>query len=104
MTGEFNGFLVIGALWFVLTLITRVKGSLRPRQPGPSSYPRPTPLPSRADPTQQEGFRLQMVLGDLRRALEEAAQTASPSDAPVAGAEPRDRIDSLGRGREIRSL
>ncbi len=104
MTGEFNGFLVIGALWFVLTLITRVKGSLRPRQPGPSSYPRPTPLPSRPDPTQQEGFRLQMVLGDLRRALEVAAQAASPSDAPVAGGEPRDRSDSLGRGREIRSL
>ena len=104
MTGEFNGFLVIGALWFVLTLITRVKGSLRPRQPGPSSYPRPTPLPSRPDPTQQEGFRLQMVLGDLRRALEEAAQAGSPSDAPVAGGATANRSESLERGREIRSL
>ena len=84
MTGEINGFLVIGALWFVLTLITRAKGSIRPRQPGPPSYPRPTPLPSRPDPTQQEGIRLQRVLGDLRRALEEAAQAGSPSGEPMA--------------------
>jgi hypothetical protein len=105
MTGDINGFIVIGALWFVLTLITRAKGKLpRPGQPGTPDYPRPTPLPSRPDPTQQEGIRLQRVLGDLRRALEEAAQTASPSDAPVAGGEPRNRIESLERGREIRSL
>ncbi|MFL5459439.1 MAG: hypothetical protein ACJ8AY_02045 [Gemmatimonadales bacterium] len=102
MTGEINGFLVIGALWFVLTLITRAKGSARPRQPGPSSYPRPTPLPSQPDPTQQEGFRLQMVLGDLRRALEEAAQAASPSGAPAAERKPRRRIESLEP--EIRNL
>jgi hypothetical protein len=84
MTGDINGFLVIGALWFVLTLITRAKGSVRPRRPGPPSYPRPTPVPSRQDPTQQEGVRLQRMLGDLRRALEEAAQASSTSDGPLA--------------------
>ncbi|HSJ76079.1 MAG TPA: hypothetical protein VK899_07860 [Gemmatimonadales bacterium] len=84
MTGDINGFLVIGALWFVLTLITRAKGSTRPRRPGPPNYPRPTPLPSRQDPTQQEGVRLQRRLGDLRRALEEAAQASSPSGEPMA--------------------
>jgi hypothetical protein len=105
MTGDFNGFIVIGALWFVLTLITRAKGKLpRPGQPGTPDYPRPTPLPSRPDPTQQEGIRLQRVLGDLRRALEEAAQTASPSDAPFAGRESRTPIESLERRPEIRKL
>jgi hypothetical protein len=103
MTGEINGFLVIGALWFVLTLITRGMGKTsRPRQPGSSSYPPPKPLPSRPDPTQQEGFRLQMVLGDLRRALEEAAQAGSPSGGPVA--RDRQRSDSLEFEPEARSL
>ena len=103
MTGEINGFLVIGALWFVLTLITRAKGkTTRPRQPGSSSYPPPKPLPSRPDPTQQEGFRLQMVLGDLRRALEEAAQPTSPSGGPVA--RDRQRSDALEFESEARSL
>ncbi len=102
MTGEINGFLVIGALWFVLTLITRAKGSIRPRQPGPPSYPRPTPLPSRQDPTQQEGVRLQRMLGDLRRALEEAAQTSSPSDEPVA--RPRQARSKSLESSEVQSL
>jgi len=97
MTGEFNGFLVIGALWFVLTLITRAKGKLsRSPQPGPPTYPRPTPLPPRPDPTQQEGLRLQTVLGDLRRALEEAAQASAPSGEP--------RSESLEMDPEDRSL
>ena len=105
MTGELNGFLIIGALWFLLTLITRAKGkSSRPRQPGPSGYPGPKPLPSQPDPTQQEGFRLQMVLGELRRALEEAAQTASPSDGPVARREQWQPAESLEGGAEVRSL
>jgi len=105
MTGDINGFLVIGALWLVLTLITRAKGkSSRPRQPGSSSYPRPTPSPSRLDPTQQEGFRLQTVLGELRQALEEAGQAASPSGGPVARHQQSQRSDSLGFEPEARSL
>ena len=102
MTGDINGFLVIGALWFVLTLITRAKGSIRPRQPGPSSYPRPTPLPSRQDPTQQEGVRLQMVLGELRRALEVAAQTGSPSGETMA--RPRQSGSESLESSEVQSL
>ncbi len=101
MTGDINGFLVIGALWFVLTLITKAKGSIRSRQPGPPSYPRPTPLPSRQDPTQQEGVRLQMVLGELRRALEEAAQAGSPSGETRA--RPRQAGESLELS-EVQSL
>ena len=101
MTGDINGFLVIGALWFVLTLITKAKGSIRSRQPGPPSYPRPTPLPSRQDPTQQEGVRLQMVLGELRRALEEAAQAGSPSGETMA--RPRQAGESLELS-EVQSL
>ena len=101
MTGDINGFLVIGALWFVLTLITKAKGSIRSRQPGPPSYPRPTPLPSRQDPTQQEGVRLQMVLGELRRALEEAAQAGSPSGETMA--RPRQAGESLDLS-EVQSL
>jgi len=101
MTGDINGFLVIGALWFVLTLITKAKGSIRSRQPGPPSYPRPTPLPSRQDPTQQEGVRLQMVLGELRRALEVAAQTGSPSGDTMA--RPRQAGESLELS-EVQSL
>ena len=102
MTGDINGFLVIGALWFVLTLITRAKGSNRPRRPGPPNYPPPTPLPSRQDPTQQEGVRLQRMLGDLRRALEEAAQASSTSDEPVA--RPRQARSKSLESSEVQSL
>jgi hypothetical protein len=102
MTGDINGFLVIGALWFVLTLITRAKGPNRPRRPGPPSFPPPTPLASRQDPTQQEGVRLQRMLGDLRRVLEEAAQTSSPSDEPVA--RPRQVRSKSLQPSEARSL
>jgi hypothetical protein len=102
MTGDINGFLVIGALWFVLTLITRAKGSTRPRRPGPPSYPRPTPLPSRPDPTQQEGVRLQRMLGDLRRALEEAAQASSTADELTTN--PRQARSQSLEAFEVQSL
>jgi hypothetical protein len=102
MTGDINGFLVIGALWFVLTLITKAKGSTLPRRPAPPSYPRPTPLPSRQDPTQQEGVRLQRMLGDLRRALEEAAQAGSPSGETMA--RPRQAGSEAQEPSEVRSL
>ena len=79
---EFNWLWVLAAIWFVINLISNSR-----RKPAPSNRPKPVPptrpnLPSRpeprivlpgVDPTQQEGTRLEQVLRNLQRTLEEAA-------------------------------
>ena len=77
---EFNGVLVLAAVWFLLSLLGRKsKDAAGSRQPEP---PRPRPLPHRPDATQQEGSRLELVLRELQRSLEEAAQPARPVELP----------------------
>jgi hypothetical protein len=74
---EFNGVLLMAALWFLLSLLgkSRRKPSDTPRPHLPEPL-RPRPLPGRPDVTQQEGSRLELVLRELQRSLEEAAQPA----------------------------
>ena len=69
-----------------------------------STCPKPSEsfLPSRQDPTQQEGVRLQRVLGDLRRALEEAAQAGSTSGETMA--RPRQAGSEELEPSEVQSL
>lgn len=72
---DFGGLLVLGVLWLLFNLFGRAQGGARPRprttrdpsQPGP--YPRD---PSASDPTQREGSRLEQLLRELERNLEQA--------------------------------
>ena len=73
---EFNGLLILAAVWFLLNLLT--SGRRKPAPPArPKSRSRPEPriVYPGADPTQQEGTRLEQVLRNLQRTLEEAAET-----------------------------
>jgi hypothetical protein len=76
---ELKGLLLFAAVWFVVGLIGRAgkkgTGTQRPRQPQP---PRPLPRSFGTDPTQQEGSRLELVLRQVQRALEEADDAQFP--------------------------
>ena len=84
MSGDLNGFVVLGVLWFLVSILTRGKlKSPRPPQPLPRRKPPQTSLPTGLDRTQREGVRLEVVLRQLGRALEEAAQTEAPRSEPA---------------------
>jgi hypothetical protein len=84
MSGEFNGFVLLGILWLVLSLITQRRPKT-PRTPHPKSPSpaRPRPLPGSPDATQQEGLRLESVLRELQRSLEQAASTTQAGELPA---------------------
>jgi hypothetical protein len=105
---EFNWFILLAVLWFVLNLIT----SSRRKQQGPPSMP-PTQRPPEPrsiqvgmDPSQQEGSRLERMLRDLQRTLEEAAETQGsyPPGLPLPPAEEVEERQSLEVEPEVRSL
>ena len=79
---DFGGLLVLGIVWLVFNLIGQGKGRARSAPP-PTPRPRPLGAP---DPTQQEGSRLERMLRELERSLEEVAdrQSGGGSRAPSA--------------------
>jgi hypothetical protein len=108
---EFNGLLILAAAWFLLNLISNAR---RKQQSPPRVEPReplrPRPLPPSPDATQREGHRLELVLRELQRSLEEAAGVERPTaierPTPLAlppAEEVEDRT-SLEIEPEIRSL
>jgi hypothetical protein len=85
---DFGGLLVLGVVWLLFSLIGRVKGSAgpRPRTTRNLPQPRPSPPPGRGtsagDPTQEEGSRLERMLRELERNLEEVAAQSDPTRKP----------------------
>ena len=82
---DFGGLLVLGIVWLLFNLIGQGRGTARkdPRTPSP----RPVPPPRSGggpDPSQQEGSRLEQLLRQLERNLEEAAGTQ-----PAGRSDPR---------------
>jgi hypothetical protein len=81
---EFNGLMLLAAIWFLLSLI----GKATQRKPPPGQRPkprepmRPRPLPGAPDATQMKGSRLELVLRELQRSLEEAAAVPAPTQLP----------------------
>jgi hypothetical protein len=101
---EFNGLLVLAALWFLVNLINKLgrKGQAPP-DPEQSRPPmRSLPVPSTQDATQQEGRRLELVLREFQRALEGAA--SGPGDIQLPEAEEEEERQSLEVEPEVRSL
>jgi hypothetical protein len=101
---EFNGLLLLAALWFLVNLITKVgrKGQAPPGRQEPRPPMRPLPVPSRQGGTQQEGRRLESVLREFQRALEGVA--SGPGDIPLPQAEEEEEGRSLEVEPEVRSL
>jgi hypothetical protein len=81
---EFNGLILLAALWFLLSLIGKAT-QRKPQQgqpPRPREPMRPRALPTGQDATQQEGSRLELVLRELQRSLEDAAGVPAPTRLP----------------------
>jgi hypothetical protein len=74
---DYGGLLVLGIVWLLFNLIGQGKGRSR-SAPRPTPQPRPT---GTSDPTQQEGSRLERLLRELERSLEEAAERQSGGGA-----------------------
>jgi hypothetical protein len=80
---ELDGLLILAAVWFLLNLITKAKSKPAPGPRPPVHTPvEPRSLPSAPDPTQQEGSRLELVLRELQRSLEEAAGVPDRTPLP----------------------
>jgi hypothetical protein len=77
---DFGGLLVLGLVWLVFNLIgqSRARTASRGTPPRPTPQPRP---PGGVDPTQQEGSRLERLLRELERNLEQVAER-QPGSAP----------------------
>ncbi|MGH7578997.1 MAG: hypothetical protein ACREM9_02415, partial [Gemmatimonadales bacterium] len=94
---DFGPLLILGILWVVFSLLGRKRSGDRP---GPRSAPqrpetRPQPpiarQPTLGDATQQEGSRLERLLRELERNLEQAGGTqARPPARPPLPALPDD--------------
>jgi hypothetical protein len=103
---EFNGLLILAALWFFLNLINKLgrRSQGLPRSPEPRRPMDPRALPSALDATQREGNRLELVLREFQRELEEA----EAADRPVRLQLPRDEEveerETLEVEPEVKSL
>ena len=76
---DFGGFLVLGIIWLLFNLIGQGKG--KPRTTArPMPQPRPTGAP---DPSQREGSRLERLLRELERSLENVAERPSGGGSPL---------------------
>jgi hypothetical protein len=102
---DFDAVLVLGALWFLINLLTGLK---RKRQPPaqPQEWDEPVRrAPSfPADATQREGSRLEQVLREFERALDQAGPTGRPASFPLPEAEEIEDRESLETEPEVVSL
>src|SRR5215210_2575141 len=74
----------MAAVWALLSLLG--KGRRNPQGTSQSGLPDRPRLPTLPDATQREGKRLEMVLRELQRSLEEAAQPDRPAGRALPGA------------------
>jgi hypothetical protein len=101
---DFDAVLVLGALWFLVNLLMGLKRKSRPpAQPQAGAPVRPTPL-SQPDATQREGSRLEQVLRELQRTLEQAGPAGRPASFPLPEAEEVEERQSLEGEPEVMSL
>jgi hypothetical protein len=73
---DFGGLLVLGVVWLLFSLLGRARGESQPRPRTGARVPQPHPPtgrdPSPRDATQREGSRLEQLLRELERNLEQA--------------------------------
>ena len=102
---DFDAVLVLGALWFLINLLMGLKRkSQPPPQPEERDDPvRPAPS-SLPDATQREGSRLEQVLREFQRALDQAGPTGRRASFPLPEAEEVEEGESLETEPEVVSL
>jgi hypothetical protein len=74
---DFGGLVVLGVVWLLFNLLGRARGESRPRPRTGAQVPQPHPPtardPSQRDASQREGSRLEQLLRELERNLDQAA-------------------------------
>jgi hypothetical protein len=104
---EFNGFILLAVLWFLVNLFTSSRRKqVPPSRPPTQRPPEPRTIRVGMDPSQQEGSRLERMLRDLQQTLEDAAETQGES-LPGFPLPPREDVEeaaSLEVEPEVRSL
>jgi hypothetical protein len=95
--------LILGVLWVVINLVSGTRKKNPPPQP-PGEEP-PQPSYGAGDATQREGSRLEMVLRDFQRSLEQAETTVRRhAGEPLPDDEDVEERQSLESEPEIVSL
>jgi hypothetical protein len=101
---EFNGLILLAALWFMLSLIGKAqRKSQQGQRQRPREPMRPRPLPTTQDATQREGNRLELVLRELQRSLEQGS-LPDWAEEPVAPEQHPAEPESLEVEPEVRSV
>ena len=104
---EFNGFILLAVLWFLVNLFTSSRRKqVPPSRPPTQRPPEPRTIRVGMDPSQQEGSRLERMLRDLQQTLEDAAETQGES-LPSFPLPPREDVEeaaSLEVEPEVRTL
>jgi hypothetical protein len=95
--------LILGVLWFLINLMTGGKKKVPPPRV-PRREPLPPAQPTSPDATQREGSRLEMVLREFERALEEAGSAGRREHMELPGAEEVEERESLEQEPEVVSL
>jgi hypothetical protein len=111
---ELDWLWIVAAVWFVLNLISNARRKpAAPDRPKPATPTSPTMhtrpetrvVRSGVDPTQQEGSRLEQVLRNLQRTLEEAAaEDGYPTGVPRPPREEVEETATLEAEPEVVSL
>ena len=106
---DFDGWVYIAAgIWFLLSLLNKARAGREKEPPAPDPYTEPRRQPSVRDPqpdaTQREGSRLEQVLRELERSLEQAGSTSRPVRFPLPEAEEVEDRESLETEPQVMSL
>lgn len=100
---DFDYVLVLGALWFLINLVTGLKRKSKPDQSEPGAPVEPTPT-YQPDGTQREGSRLERVLREFERALDQGPASGRRPSLPLPDDEDVEERGSLETEPEIVSL
>lgn len=98
---DFDAVLVLGALWFLVNLLTGLKRKGQPPAKPRAEAPEPSAYP---DGTQREGSRLEQVLREFERALDQTGSTGRPTSFPLPDAEEFEERESVEAEPEVVSL
>jgi hypothetical protein len=101
---DFNAVLVLGALWFLVNLFAGLKKKSQPQSQRQETKAPGAALPSQPDASQREGSRLEKVLRDLERALDQAGPTGRRASIPLPEEEEVEERESLESEPQVVSL
>ena len=101
---DFDYVLVLGALWFLINLLTGLKRRSQPPEQPEDRDPVSQEPQYQTDATQREGSRLEQVLREFERALEQRGSTSRPASLPLPDAEEVEDRESLETEPEVISL